>query len=63
VNSEKETLGERFRPMVLRHQSVRFETAQSWNKGHGNRDHTGTGNDGIKYPLDPYDGPRPKPGF
>lgn len=51
------------RPMVLSHRPVVFETAQSWNQGHGNRDHTGTGNDGINYPLDPYTGERPKDSF
>jgi hypothetical protein len=45
-------------PLVLGHQPIRFETAQSWNKGHGNVDHPGTGNDGIHYPNDPYTGPR-----
>jgi hypothetical protein len=46
------------RPEVLSHQPVRFETAQSWNKGHGNRDHPGTGNGGIHYPHEPYPGPQ-----
>lgn len=32
------------RPMVLSQQPVRFETAQSWNKGHGNQNHPGKGN-------------------
>jgi hypothetical protein len=41
------------RPMVLSHDSIQFETAQSWNRGHGNTKHPGTGNDGINYPLDP----------
>jgi hypothetical protein len=45
------------RPMVVSHQPIRFETAQSWNRGHGNLDHPGTGNDGINYPLSPYTGP------
>ncbi|MGV3464797.1 MAG: hypothetical protein ACO1OT_05830 [Heyndrickxia sp.] len=44
-------------PRILHHQFIQFETAQSWNKGHGNLDHPGTGNDGILYPNDPYDGP------
>lgn len=46
------------RPMVLSHQTVRFETAQSWNKGHGNLDHPGNGNGGVNYPNPPYTGPR-----
>jgi hypothetical protein len=46
------------KPEVLSHQSVRFETAQSWNKGKGNLEHPGTGNGGIHYPNDPYTGPR-----
>jgi hypothetical protein len=50
-------------PKVLSHQPFKFETAQSWNKGHGNRDHPGKGNGGINYPHPPYDGPRPKPWF
>ncbi|SFC75085.1 hypothetical protein SAMN04488168_1098 [Bacillus sp. 491mf] len=45
------------RPMVLSSQPIRFETAQSWNKGHGNLDHPGHGNGGIHYPNPPYTGP------
>lgn len=50
---EKETKMERrlyTRPMVLSQQPVRFETAQSWNPGSGNLNHTGIGNDGINFP-------------
>ncbi len=47
------------RPVVLDHQPVRFETAQSWNKGHGNLDHPGKGNGGIHYP---HPHPITKPG-
>ncbi|MZQ83670.1 hypothetical protein GQF01_16275 [Paenibacillus sp. 5J-6] len=46
------------RPMVLSQQPVRFETAQSWNKGHGNQNHPGKGNGGINYPNPPYNGPQ-----
>lgn len=55
---EKEAKMERklyTRPMVLSQQPVRFETAQSWNKGHGNLNHPGTGN-GINYPNSSYTG-------
>jgi len=45
-------------PQVLEHREIRFETAQSWNRGRGNRDHPGTGNDGILYPLEPWPGPQ-----
>ena len=45
-------------PQVLRHEPIRFETAQSWNRGRGNLDHPGTGNGGVNYPLPPYTGPR-----
>ena len=45
------------RPLVLNHQPIRFETAQSWNKGQGNLNHPGTGNGGINYPNDPFTGP------
>jgi|GEM_PF-4961716 len=45
------------KPMVLSHSEVRFETAQSWNRGRGNLDHPGKGNGGINYPLPPYTGP------
>jgi hypothetical protein len=38
------------RPMVVSHQPVRFETAQSWNPGQGNLNHSGTGNDGTNFP-------------
>ncbi|NOU97314.1 hypothetical protein GC093_29400 [Paenibacillus sp. LMG 31456] len=41
------------RPMVLSHQPVSFETAQSWNKGKGNKNHKGNGNGGINYLNDP----------
>lgn len=41
------------RPMVVSHDRIQFETAQSWNKGLGNTKHPGTGNGGIQYPLDP----------
>ncbi|MBT2758397.1 hypothetical protein J7E71_21235 [Mesobacillus foraminis] len=43
-------------PLVLSHQPIRFETAQSWNKGHGNLKHPGTGNNGVNYPREPYPG-------
>lgn len=45
-------------PLVLVHQPISFETAHSWNKGHGNRPDTGNGNDGEHYPNDPYTGPQ-----
>lgn len=45
-------------PVVLSVSPFQFETAQSWNKGQGNLEHPGTGNDGIYYPNDPYTGPR-----
>ena len=51
------------RPLVLSHQPIRFETAQSWNRGQGDPSHKGTGDDGINYPLDSYTGPRPQPWF
>lgn len=51
------------RPKVLSHQSIRFETAQSWNKGRGNLNHPGTGNGGVNYPNPPYTGKRPKDKF
>jgi len=38
------------RPIILDHQQVRFETAQSWNPGKGNQDHPGHGNGGINFP-------------
>ncbi|MBT2657100.1 hypothetical protein J7E81_18025 [Bacillus sp. ISL-18] len=40
------------RPIVLIHQPIHFETAQSWNPGNGNHDHKGKGNDGIQFPVD-----------
>lgn len=54
---KNESTAEYQQPKVLHHQPIRFETAQSWNKGHGNLDHPGTGNGGINYPLPPYTGP------
>ncbi|WP_338789140.1 hypothetical protein [Metabacillus sp. FJAT-53654] len=47
------------RPMVLEHQAIRFETAQSWNPGRGNLNHPGTGNDGVNWPPN---NPNPTPG-
>ncbi|WP_148709055.1 hypothetical protein [Falsibacillus albus] len=44
-------------PQICDHQNIRFETAQSWNKGHGNQNHHGNGNGGTNYPNDPYTGP------
>lgn len=44
-------------PLVLTHAPIRFETAQSWNRGHGNLNHPGHGNGGVNYPLPPYTGP------
>ncbi|MFE4114859.1 hypothetical protein [Priestia sp. YIM B13448] len=38
------------RPLVLDHQPIKFETAQSWNPGQGNQDHPGTGNGGVNFP-------------
>lgn len=38
------------RPMVMDHQPIRFETAQSWNPGKGNQDHPGHGNGGVNFP-------------
>ncbi|MCM3573754.1 hypothetical protein M3172_11210 [Mesobacillus subterraneus] len=46
-------------PLVLSHQQIKFETAQSWNPGEGNRDHKGTGNDGSNWPSN---NPNPTPG-
>jgi hypothetical protein len=46
------------RPIVLSHQLIRFETAQSWNPGKGKHDHKGTGNDGINFPPT---NPNPQP--
>lgn len=50
------------RPMVLSHQPIRFETAQSWNRGVGNENHHGTGNNGINYPLPPDSNPKSNKG-
>lgn len=46
-------------PLVLSHQHIKFETAQSWNPGRGNLDHPGTGNDGANWPPN---NPNPTPG-
>lgn len=47
-----------FRPMVVDHRPIRFETAHSWNKGKGTRPAVSNGNNGIHYPNPPYTGPR-----
>lgn len=46
-------------PIVLDHQPVKFETAQSWNPGRGNQDHPGHGNGGVNFPPG---NPNPTPG-
>ncbi|MFP3123381.1 hypothetical protein OH784_11600 [Ectobacillus funiculus] len=46
------------RPMVLSSQSIRFETAHSWNPGTGNQINPG-GNLGEKFPSS---NPNPTPG-
>ncbi|WP_394218356.1 hypothetical protein [Halobacillus trueperi] len=46
-------------PEVIDHRPIKFETAQSWNPGKGNRDHHGTGNDGVNFPPG---NPNPTPG-
>lgn len=43
------------RPKVLSHQPIRFETSQSWNKGHGPVSGDDGNSDGKKYKHDPYD--------
>lgn len=45
------------KPVVLSHQPIQFETAQSWNPGKGKHDHPGTGNGGINF----GDNPNPQP--
>ncbi|TVY05619.1 hypothetical protein [Paenibacillus cremeus] len=47
------------RPVVLKHQPLRFETAQSWNKGVGNKNPSSNGNGGVNYPNDPRPGKKP----
>lgn len=42
-------------PVVLSHQPIRFETSQSWNKGHGPVSGDPGNSDGDKYPHDPYE--------
>jgi hypothetical protein len=41
-------------PMVLSHQPIRFETSQSWNRGHGPVSNDGGKSDGDHYKHDPY---------
>lgn len=55
----KVLVNEYTRPTVLAHQSIRFETAHSWNKGVGNKDPNGDGNGGKNYPNEPR--PEKKP--
>jgi hypothetical protein len=49
------------RPMVLSRQSIRCETSQSWNQGHGPVSGDPGKSNGIQYPLDPYDPKKPWP--
>ncbi|OXM85204.1 hypothetical protein CF651_16530 [Paenibacillus rigui] len=54
METGKQTIRKKYSsPQILSHQPIRFETAQSWNRGKGNKDHPGHGNGGIHYPLDP----------
>lgn len=51
MDSKGKSADEKFEiPKVMTHQAIRFETAQSWNPGRGNRDHPGTGNGGSNFP-------------
>ncbi|WP_318505162.1 hypothetical protein [Bacillus sp. T3] len=42
------------RPLVLSHQSIAFETSQSWNQGHGPVSNDPGDSNGESYPLEPY---------
>lgn len=46
------------RPLILSHQPICFETAQSWNPGKGKHNHPGKGNHGIHFPPT---NPNPQP--
>lgn len=41
-------------PKVLKHQPIRFETSQSWNRGHGPVSGDPGKSDGDNYKHDPY---------
>lgn len=41
-------------PKVLKHQPIRFETSQSWNKGHGPVSGDPGKSNGDNYKHDPY---------
>ncbi|RCW42214.1 hypothetical protein [Paenibacillus prosopidis] len=41
-------------PKVLKHQPIRFETSQSWNKGHGPVSGDPGKSNGDNYPHEPY---------
>ena len=46
-------------PKVMTHQLIRFETSQSWNRGHGPVSGDGGKSDGKHYPHDPYKPKKP----
>jgi hypothetical protein len=48
-------------PKVLSHQPIRFETSQSWNRGHGPVSGDPGKSDGDKYKHDPYEPKKPQP--
>lgn len=47
------------RPLVLKHQPIRFETSQSWNKGHGPVSGDPGNSNGDSYPHDPFSPKKP----
>ncbi|WP_347548690.1 hypothetical protein ABFG93_14270 [Pseudalkalibacillus hwajinpoensis] len=46
-------------PKVMTHQVIRFETSQSWNKGHGPVSGDDGNSNGGNYPHDPYTPKKP----
>ncbi|MYL69924.1 hypothetical protein GLW00_03630 [Halobacillus litoralis] len=46
-------------PKVLDHRPIKFETSQSWNKGHGPVSGDNGNSNGQKYPHDPYQPKKP----
>ncbi len=46
-------------PEVVNHQPIRFETSQSWNRGHGPIAPDKGKSDGDLYKHDPYDDKKP----
>lgn len=59
MKEEQKQLTKYKSPKVMTHQPIRFETSQSWNKGHGPVSGDDGNSNGGNYPHDPYNPKKP----